>query len=67
MTPFEVILKYLAFTMALLYVVAGIAVLFWSSLLFDIPSAYVLPIGLALLGYGLFLIYRLYLKYYRKP
>lgn len=63
---FAKILKYVGVGMALIYVVVGIVVLSGSEKFFQIPKPYITPIGLALLGYGLFRGYRLYTKYNRK-
>lgn len=66
MKNLEAVLKYLGLVMALIYVIAGVTVLFQPQKLFNIPKAYVLPIGIALLGYGLFRSYRLYQKYFKQ-
>jgi hypothetical protein len=66
MKNLEAILKYLGLGMALIYIVAGVTILFRPQKLFNIPEAYVVPIGIALLGYGLFRSYRLYQKYHKQ-
>jgi len=63
---FSEVMKYVSIAMALIYVVVGILVLSGSEKFFQIPKPYSLPIGLTLLGYGLFRGYRLYTKYNRK-
>jgi hypothetical protein len=59
-------MKYIGIGMALIYIAAGILVLSGSEKFFQIPKDYVTPIGIALLGYGLFRGYRVYTKYNRK-
>ena len=66
MKNLDVMLKYLGLVMALIYIVAGVTVLFQPAKLFNIPKPYVLPIGIALLGYGVFRSYRLYQKYFKQ-
>jgi hypothetical protein len=58
------ILKYFGLAMPLLYVLAGILVLSGSAT--AIPTDYVLTIGIALLGYGLFRGYRIRQKHFQK-
>jgi hypothetical protein len=63
---FAIVMKYVGIGMALIYVVVGILVLSGSETFFQIPKPYITPIGLALVGYGLFRGYRLYTKYNRE-
>jgi hypothetical protein len=67
MTTFEIVMKYLGMLMALIYVTAGITVLYRSHDLFNISQPYIVPLGIGLMSYGLFRGYRLYLKYFKKP
>ena len=64
MTMFDVVMKYIGMLMAAIYVGVGIAVL-RSSELFNIPQHFILPLGLALILYGIFRGYRTYQKYFR--
>jgi hypothetical protein len=63
---FSDIMKYAGVGIALLYMIVGILLLLGSGKFFQVPEPYRLPIGLALLGYGLFRGYRLFKKYNRK-
>jgi hypothetical protein len=67
MTTFEIVMKYLGILMALIYVTAGVTVLYRSRELFNIPQPYIVPLGIGLMSYGLFRGYRLYQKYFKKP
>jgi hypothetical protein len=64
-TMFDVAMKYIGLLMASIYVAVGIAVL-RSSELFNIPKQFILPLGLALILYGIFRGFRIYQKYFRK-
>lgn len=57
------ILKYFGMTMVAVYLAVGIAILFRVANFFNVPSQYSAPIGLCLIGYGVFRGYRLYQKY----
>jgi hypothetical protein len=63
---FDVVMKYAGILMSSIYVLAGIAVLSRSRELFNLPQQYVVPLGLALILYGVFRGFRLYQKYFRK-
>jgi hypothetical protein len=63
---FENVLRALGIVMALAYVAVGAAVLFQPEAYFSIPKPLVLPVGIALLCYGLFRSYRLYIKYFKR-
>lgn len=63
---FSNVMKYMGIAMALVYVVVGAVVLSGSEKFFQIPRPYAMPIGLALVGYGLFRGYRLYAKHNKK-
>ncbi len=66
MTTFDLVMKYLGILMATVYVAAGMTILLRSNELANIPRPYIIPLGLALTGYGIFRGYRLYQKYFRK-
>ncbi len=66
MSTFDLVMKYLGILMAAVYVGAGITVLIRSGDLANIPRPYILPLGIALTGYGTFRGYRLYQKYFTK-
>jgi len=65
-TMFDVVMKYVGLLMASIYVLAGIAVLSRSRELFNIPQQYIVPLGIALMSYGIFRGFKLYQKYFRK-
>ena len=66
MSMFDVVMKYVGLLMASIYVLAGIAVLSRARELFNLPQQYVVPLGLALILYGIFRGFRLFQKYFRK-
>ncbi len=66
MTTFTSVMKYFGMVMALLYVAAGLTLVLQSHGLFDIPGQYAIPLGISLMGYGVFRGYRLYQKYFQK-
>ena len=51
--------------MVIVYVVLGILVLMGGGNFISVPDHYMLPVGLALLGYGLFRSYRVYVLYFK--
>jgi hypothetical protein len=61
----DTFLKYLGILMALTYIAAGLAVLLNGSTTLSIPRPFIMPVGTALLAYGLYRSYRLYLKYFK--
>lgn len=64
-TPLGAFMKYLSVLMVLLYVGLGLLILTDGNNIIDVPDAYAMPLGLALLGYGLFRSYRVYVHYFR--
>ncbi len=64
MSALAVFAKYLAAFMALIYVVAGILLLFKADMFFNMPNWYSVPLGLILTLYGAFRGYRVYKKYF---
>ena len=65
LTPFESIMKYFGVAMALIYVGVGFLLLKANDS-FNIPNQYAIPLGIVLIGYGVFRGYRLYQKYFQK-
>ena len=63
---FEMVMKYGGILMALTYVGVGIIMLLRSRELFNTSKPYIVPLGIALMAYGLYRGYRLYLKYFKK-
>ena len=63
---FDVVMKYVGILMASIYVLAGVAVISRSRELFHLPQQYVVPLGLALIVYGIFRGFRIYQKYFRR-
>lgn len=66
-TPLGMVIKYMSVLMVFLYLVLGVVVLTDGGNLMDVPDQYVLPIGSALLGYGLYRSYRVYVHYFKNP
>jgi len=66
-TPLRVFMKYLSILMVLLYIGLGLVILTDGGNIIDVPDAYIMPLGLGLLGYGLFRCYRVYVYYFRNP
>ena len=66
MTTFDIVMKYLGILMAIVYVTAGITVLYRSNQVSGIPGPYVVPLGIGLMAYGIFRAYRLYQRYFKK-
>lgn len=62
----EIVMKYVGIFMAIIYVTAGVSILFRSRELFSIPKPYIVPLGLGLTAYGVFRGFRLYLRYFKK-
>ncbi len=62
---FEMVMKYGGILMALTYVGVGIIMLLRSRELLN-TSKYIVPLGIALMAYGLYRGYRLYVKYFKK-
>ncbi|MBA4055044.1 MAG: hypothetical protein C0490_10055 [Marivirga sp.] len=60
----EVVLKYFGILMTVVYEIIGIALL-TQPRRFSIPPQYTVPLGIALMGYGVLRGYRVYQKYYR--
>ena len=63
---FGLIMKGLEIVMAIVYIAMGILVIWRSTGLFNIPHQYILPLGGALIAYGLFRAYRVYSRHFRK-
>lgn len=61
----DIFIKYLSVLMVIVYVVLGILVLMGGGNFISVPDHYMLPVGLALLGYGLFRSYRVYVLYFK--
>ncbi len=57
--------QYLSILMVILYISIGVAVVDGYNTLFHIPEKYSLPMGIVLIGYGIFRAYKVYQKYYR--
>lgn len=66
LTLLSVLLKYLGIFMAIIYVVVGFGIVFQSNQLFNIPTAYGLPLGSLLIVYGSFRGYRIYQKHFQR-
>jgi hypothetical protein len=64
-TPLGTFIKYMSILMVILYVALGLLVLAGGGSLINVPDHYVLPIGTALLGYGIFRSYRIYVLYFK--
>jgi hypothetical protein len=64
MKTFEAILKYLGIAMALTYLTTGLLVLCSSETAY-VSKFYAAPVGLGLIGYGIFRSYRLFQKYFK--
>jgi hypothetical protein len=57
-------MKYFEGFMALVYLTIGIAILWKSDELFNMPSSYSLPLGIVMTAYGVYRGYRVYQKYF---
>jgi hypothetical protein len=66
MTTFDLVMKYLGILMATVYVAAGMTILLEPNELANIPTPYIVPLGIALTVYGFLRGYRLYQKYFKK-
>ena len=65
--PGGAIMKYLGLLMAVVYIaVGGLIIFVGPTTQFNIPDQYILPLGLALLAYGLIRGYRVYTKHFTK-
>jgi hypothetical protein len=65
MSPFDVVIKYLAGAMAVLYIVIGTAILLRSPVFFNLPGRYSWMLGLLLIAYGIFRGYKVYQRYFK--
>lgn len=63
---FDNAMKYLGAVMVVLYVATGTAILMDKGNYFNVPDQYALPLGLAMIFYGIFRGYRNYRKYFRR-
>lgn len=61
----DTFLKYLGILMALTYIAAGLTVLLNGSVILSMPKPFIVPVGTALLAYGVYRSYRLYHKYFK--
>lgn len=63
---FGLIMKGLEIVMAIVYIAMGILVIWRSTDMFNIPHNYILPLGISLIAYGIFRVYRIYSRHFRK-
>lgn len=63
--PFETAMKLLGLTMAVVYVLLGIAVAWRADEMFSIPPSYTLLLGVIMIAYGLFRGYGVYRRYFK--
>jgi hypothetical protein len=59
-------MKLLGLTMAVVYVLLGVAVAWRADQMFRIPPSYTLPLGVIMIVYGLFRGYGVYRKYFKQ-
>lgn len=65
-TGMEMVVKYLAVIMALAYVVIGALLIARSGSMVNITGKYTVPLGVILIGYGIFRCYKTYQRYFQK-
>lgn len=67
MTPYEVVMKYVGMTVAIIYIVMGIAIVIRSQdHIFNLSPAYSITFGVLLILYGIFRVYRVYSRHFQK-